>query len=161
MGKIGKAQLKITTIVVYYTILGVVGLASYTYYDVGESYQRRIAEYVLCESSGVSNCELVELGVEATFLSTLILSMISFLPVVSIIFTFDPKAYKKNATKSRNKPGTFTRSTTATSQIYVRSNTATSDIFARSNSTAFRNYTRSNTASSDIFVKSKTATSQV
>ena len=159
IGNIAKAQLKITAIVIYYTVLGISGLASYTYYDIGESYQRRIANFVLCESSGVSDCEINELGPVAIFLSTLVLTMISFLPVVTIVFSFDPKAYKKKA-KPRDR--TFTRSTTANSQIFSRANTGTSrsDVFARSNSAAFHDYRKSSTATSKMFARSNTATSK-
>ena len=119
-GRAGKAQLKISAIIIYYVLLGVTGLVAFTYYEVSESYRMRIAEHILCESSGTLDCELnFDFGVRA--LSVLVIVVISFLPVMVILFSCDPKVFKRQKPKHRRGKSftrSLTRTTTITSQTF-------------------------------------------
>lgn len=111
--KAWKAHFKISTIVIYYTLLGVVGLIGYTYQSASNIYQERIAEYILCESGGQSSDCVLDIGLNSDVvgvLSTAVFVMVSFLPELAIIFSCDPQACRK-----KDKRATFARSTTATS----------------------------------------------
>lgn len=92
MGKVGPAQLKIMVIIIYYTLLGVMGLVSsvvsFNYYK-SKTNQEIIASYLLCESSGRSDCHLEpEAVVESVGrLSVSVVVLICFLPVLAILIT--------------------------------------------------------------------------
>ena len=118
VGKVAKAQLKITAIIIYYTILGVVGLVAYTYFEAADTIKKGVTEYILCESVGVSDvsdCALEEETVALEILAASVVMMLGFLPVMIVIFSCDPKAYKRKAKKPNNK--NFTRSKTSSTQI--------------------------------------------
>ena len=96
---VGKAQLKITAIVLYYTIAGVIGLVSYTYFEANNSYQQSLAEYILCESAGVSaGCVSQTVTTIIGGLSAAIIIVLSLLPIIAVLFNFDLNAFKKKRT---------------------------------------------------------------
>ena len=112
----GKAQLKILALVVYYTFTGVVGLATYTYFFTGTTYLELIAEYVLCESGGSADCMFDETSRVVSFLTSAVIITIALIPLTTILFSCDPKAFKKKKGQ-HGRPRALTRSATATSQI--------------------------------------------
>ena len=52
---VGKAEIKITAIVIYYTIVGVMSLANDTYF--GEYTYEPFIEYIACQSTGMASCQ--------------------------------------------------------------------------------------------------------
>ena len=118
-GRAGKAQLKISAIIIYYIFLGVTGLVAFTYYEASESQRVMVAEHIICESSGTLDCELsFDIGVRT--LSVLVIMALSFLPVMVILFSCDPKVFKRKKPKQKGKSSTksFTGTTTITSQTF-------------------------------------------
>lgn len=99
VGKIWKAQFKISAIIIYYTLVGVMGLATYTYFEANETFQENFTEYILCESGGQSSDCVLNLNVGILdALGTTVVVMVSFLPVLAILFSCDPQACRrKNA----------------------------------------------------------------
>ena len=113
VGKAAKAQLKITGIIVYYTLVGVLGLVTFTFYEASNTYRENATAYILCESGGLSNCD-PDFGTDVVyFLSLFVVVLVSFLPVMTILFSCDPNAYKKKKTKPNDKR---TRTTSAASR---------------------------------------------
>lgn len=106
MGNVGIAQLKITAILIYYTVLGVMGLTtasvSFTSYEAKTMDRENIAQYIACENSGMSDCVY-----DSTFLSdvgtlaVVVVLLFSFLPVVAILFSCDPRTCKKKPKTER------------------------------------------------------------
>ncbi len=98
VGKVGTAQLKITGILIYYTILGVMGLVASTMSFTSYSTKTRegIAQYLFCENSGSSDCVLDSAAIGPVgILSIVVTVLFSFLPVVAILVSCDPRACKK------------------------------------------------------------------
>ncbi len=117
VGRVGKAQIKIMAVIIYYTILGVMGLVAYTVFEVADSYRKTIVQYVLCESTGLSECEVTNDNT-ILILSKLVIIMISLLPVVAILFNCDPKAWKKFRDGKKFKAArSYQRSDAATSKL--------------------------------------------
>ena len=55
VGNVGKAEIKITAIIIYSVLLGVMGLATITYF---ERYNTdAISQYIVCQSSGKESCQ--------------------------------------------------------------------------------------------------------
>lgn len=117
VAKIGKAQVKIAFITVYYILIGVMGMVTFTYYRASRTHQEVITEYILCEISGMPDC-ILNLGVTADIfyaLTTIVVLLVSLLPVMAILFSCNPQACKKKTSADRR--ATFVRSSTITSQI--------------------------------------------
>ncbi len=114
--KVGVAQLKTAFIVIYYIIIGVSGMVVYTDSSTGSPYER-IRDFVECENSGASECVLEGgLTLATDIISTTIFVIISLLPVVAILFTCDPKVFKKKSDlKGGTRPITFAMANTRTS----------------------------------------------
>ena len=115
VSKVWKAQLKISVIIIYYTLIGVLGLATYTYSRRNGIDQESLTEYLLCESGGQSDCVLDSGNGILEALGTTFVVTISFLPVLAILFSCDPQACrrKKAADLERSMTVTFTRSTSS------------------------------------------------
>ena len=101
---VGPAQLKIMLIIIYYTLVGVMGLVSsvvsFTYYE-SKTNQEAIVAYLLCESSGRLDCRL-EPGtlVESVGrLSVSVIVLLCFLPVVAIFITCNMQTCRKRKAK--------------------------------------------------------------
>lgn len=102
--KFATAQLKVTVILVYYTILGVMGLTTSTvsFTSYARTANANIVEYLECESTGVMT-ESTGMMADCTFDSPLLSStltvvvsvMISFLPVVAIVFSCNPRTCRR------------------------------------------------------------------
>lgn len=98
-GKAATAQLKITAVLIYYTVLGVMGLSTASVSFTGYAAEtENIVQYLACENSGMSDCVF-----DSTFLSgagtlaVVVIVLISFLPLVAILFSCDPRACKKKS----------------------------------------------------------------
>ena len=120
--KVGKAELKVTVIIIFYAFFGVMGLASNTYLSLNIPFQNSIIQYVICESSGFATDCLQVLDAKtnrtvSALLSTAFISLLLW-PVVIIIFTIDPKLYKINC-KIRKK--TTVSSTNTDSSVKTNS----------------------------------------
>ena len=101
VAKVGTAQLKITAVLIYYTVIGVMGLVtatlSFTSYAT-KSTREAITQYILCENSGESDCKLDSAIVSNVGnLSVAVIVLFSFLPVVAILFSCDPRACRRKA----------------------------------------------------------------
>ena len=96
INKIGAAQLKIIAILVYYTALGVMGLitvtSSFTSYAATDNEE--ITAYLACESRGMSNCTF-DPSILSSDLTVVVMVLFSFLPVVAILFTCNPRICRK------------------------------------------------------------------
>ena len=51
--RVGKAELKVMVIIIFYAFFGVMGLVSFTYLDQNIPFQESVGAYVFCESSGL------------------------------------------------------------------------------------------------------------
>ena len=89
---VGKAEIKIIAIVTYYTIVGVMALVNTTYFDE-YSYQP-VIDYIVCQSTGMASCQEELHILEEVFILATIIVMISFLPVVVILFSCDLRAFR-------------------------------------------------------------------
>ena len=93
VGNVGKAEIKITAIIIYYVLVGVMGLAAYTYFMRFNT--DAISQYIVCQSSGKESCqEEFSISKNDTFFMAAPIVMISLIPVVAILFSCDPKAFK-------------------------------------------------------------------
>jgi hypothetical protein len=94
-----KAHLKISVITIYYTLVGVVELVSYTIQSASGVTADRTVQYALCESRGQSDCR-ENLGSVDGNASIVAIVMLFFLPVVVILFNCNPQAC---CTRSRRR----------------------------------------------------------
>ena len=106
MGSVAKAQIKVTAIAIHYTLLGVVGLATVTYFDT--NYFEAVVEYIVCQSTGKESCEKELPDLDEILFLAAVLIMLSLLPIVAILFTCDPRACqrKKQDKASSSKSST-------------------------------------------------------
>ena len=80
VGNVGKAEIKIAAIIIYYILIGVMGLAAFTYFM---NYQTdAFSQYIVCQSSGKESCqeEFSISKIDIFFMATPSV-MVSFLPV--------------------------------------------------------------------------------
>ena len=103
VGKVGKAELKISIIIIFYLFFGVMGLASSTYLNASLDFINSIFGYIFCESSGLaSNClEILDVttnDVVRTLLSIALASLLLW-PVVIVISSIEPKLYRDKMKK--------------------------------------------------------------
>ena len=93
VGNVGKAEIKIATIIIYYIIVGVTGLAAFTYFMRFNT--DAISQYIVCQSSGKESCqEEFSISNNDIFFRAAPIVMVCLLPVVAILFSWDPKAFK-------------------------------------------------------------------
>ena len=93
VGNVGKAEIKIAAIIIYYIIVGVMGLAAYTYFAPFNA--DAISQYIVCQSSGKESCqEEFSISKNDIFFRAAPIVMLSLLPVVAILFSCDSKAFK-------------------------------------------------------------------
>ena len=104
VGKIGKSELKISILTIYYTVVGIMGLVSYTILSASDIHRDGIIDYIVCESRGPSDCTLQNFGVINEMATTAAIAMIFFIPVVAILFNCKPEACK--CTKKSKHTGT-------------------------------------------------------
>ena len=101
--KVGTAQLKITVILIYYTVVGVMGLTTSTVSFTSYAATTDIAEYVACESRGMADCTYDSPLLSST-LALVVVVLISFLPVVAIVFSCSPRACRSGNKKWKALP---------------------------------------------------------
>lgn len=97
VGNVFKAQIKISFILFYYVLTGVMGLVALTYNEAKLGrLGPQLAKHFICESFGSANCPL-NLGPAKIFkyLNIVVIFMLSFLPVMVLVFSFDVQAFKK------------------------------------------------------------------
>ena len=82
VGRVGKAQIKLTMILCYYIFSSVMGLAVYTFY-----YEMTDAPSTVISSLG-----------------TAVIALICFVPVVIILFSIDLKTCMNKIKKAKKKP---------------------------------------------------------
>ena len=130
MGNVAKAQLKITAITFHYTLLGVMGLVTVTYFD--RNYFDAVINYIVCQSNGKQSCqeELPNLD-EILVLATIII-LLSLLPVVVIMFSCDLQAFKK-----KRQPRSKTMSTISHSRSYLKRSSVSQFSFKQSSTRQF------------------------
>ena len=94
VGKAGKAEIKISFILIYYVVIGVLGLVTLTYLEA-ESAISELANFFICEGLHLANCSK-HLDINAfEELSIVIIVMLSLLPVVALIFSCNIQTIKK------------------------------------------------------------------
>ena len=120
---VGKAQLKIACMIIYYTLVGVMGLVIFTFnIEANIANQDIHRDYILCESGGRSDCVL-DLGINSdvnSAITTIIYVMLSFLPVLAIFFSFNPQICTGSRGKERS---TSARSTFLSKKSSTKSST--------------------------------------
>ena len=93
VGNVRKAEIKVTAIIIYYVLLGVMGLVAFTYFM--RLNADAISQYIVCQSSGKESCqEEFSISKNDIFFMAAPIVMVSLLPVVAILFSCDPKAFK-------------------------------------------------------------------
>ena len=94
---VGKAQVKITALIVYVTIVGVVGLVTKTRLVLTyDAYGEDLTENILCLTVGGSDCTLDQTPFNTvTTLVTTFLFLLSFIPMMVIFLICDPMAFKR------------------------------------------------------------------
>ena len=93
VGNVGKAEIKITAIIIYYLLVGVMGLVTFTYFRRYNS--DAFLQYIVCQSNGKESCqEESRISNNEIFAVGASIVVISFLPVVVILFNCDPQAFK-------------------------------------------------------------------
>ena len=98
VGRVGKAEVKMAVIVLYYIIMGVLGLVTFTYYEVKTKGNREsLAELFLCESTGNLDCNVDLQNIEMfSVLAVAVVVMLASSPVIAVIFSFDPKSCRRD-----------------------------------------------------------------
>ena len=93
---IGIAELKVTVLLVYYTVLGIVGIVFFSYF-IDSFAITGFKQFIICESTGNSNCNQLLQGTRTLYiLVTFDLIMLSFTPLlIFCIYICDIQALKK------------------------------------------------------------------
>ena len=95
MVNVGKGELKITLQIIYYIILGVIGLVVFSEIHSFSTAQ----DYFICGASGRLDCKL-DLAVQNSLVVTTNV-LLSFFPVVAILTSCDLNACKKKLFKDK------------------------------------------------------------
>lgn len=116
--RVGKAQLKILMVIIYFSIFAVMGLGSYAYFTQNTAYLASIFAYIGCESSGFApiDCFTEVLDTRSRAIVGYLLSIstctLVLWPLVVIMFTVDlkvwPRKIKHFATASGSRSSTDT-----------------------------------------------------
>ncbi len=111
VGKVGKAEIKMAVIVLYYIVVGVLSLITFTYFEVKAKANREsLFELFLCESMGNLDCD-IDLESIDTFdvLAVLVIVMVALFPVIAVLFSFDPKTCRKTKGSLASKGSIISR----------------------------------------------------
>lgn len=100
VGRVGTAHFKITAVLIYYTVLGVVGLSTATSSFTTYSTSANIVEYLACESRGMADC-VFNSTFHTSTLAIVVVVLFSFLPVVAILFSCDPRTCRRKPKSSQ------------------------------------------------------------
>ena len=93
---VGKVEFKIACMIIYYTILGVMGLVVTR--SIG-SIVHGLRDYILCESGGQSDCVLngsSSINANRAIVTTVYV-MISLIPVLALFLSFSPQACRRQS----------------------------------------------------------------
>ena len=93
VGKIGKAQFKLSFILIYYTMTGVMGLVTHTHYRVRDS-SNQIMNYLVCETLS-GDCTQLDIVDTFSRLSSTVIVMFALMPVVMVIFSINLLAFRE------------------------------------------------------------------
>ena len=91
-------EVKLSVIIFYYIIVGVMGLITITYLEVKAKPNREsLVELFICESTGNKDCSHLNLGNLDTLnaLAVVVISMIAMLPVAVLLFSCDRKCGRR------------------------------------------------------------------
>ena len=92
---VGKAEFKTTTLLVYHTLLGLIGVVTFTSLLV-DSSRAEFGAFINCEATGNSNCRQLLTNDSLYNLITVAISLVSFAPVLTfLIFVCDVQALRK------------------------------------------------------------------
>ena len=94
VGGVCTAHLKITAVLIYYTVLGVMGLSTATSSLTNYAASTDIVEYLACESRGMADC-MFNSTFHSSTLAVVVVVLFSLLPVVAILFSCDPRACRR------------------------------------------------------------------
>jgi hypothetical protein len=115
VGGVGAAQLKITAVLIYYTVLGVMGMTTATVSLTSYAASTNTVEYLLCESMGMSDCTFDSGFLNINSLAVVVVVLFSLLPVVAIFFTCDPRVCRRKTKASVKKSSTILELTSSLS----------------------------------------------
>lgn len=91
--KVGKAQIKISFILIYYVLMTVTGLVTVIYWRV--ILTTEVVNFQICRMLYGSDCPLTQDPTVAIYdLTTASIVMVAFLPVVVLLFSIDCKSFK-------------------------------------------------------------------
>ena len=95
LSRVGKAEIKIMAVFIYYILIGAMGLITSTYggfSNVGESLEALI----ICESTGNQECDVnLDTYRRLTVMGILNIATFFFSPVMAFLFSFNPMAWKR------------------------------------------------------------------
>ena len=92
---VGKVEIKIIVVIVYFTLMGVMGLMSISFYEFN-NISNRLEEAFLCENSEEEECDYENDSFSAfAVLSVVAFALFAFAPVVAILFSFKREAFRK------------------------------------------------------------------
>lgn len=105
VGKVVKGELKITILIVYTIILGILGIVGSVYVDRNDSFRQDLADYILCESAGSSSdCELDTIvGIVTSTLFSATQVIFDLVPVMILIINYDLFIWKTIPTPQPSK----------------------------------------------------------
>lgn len=97
---VGKAEIKIIVVILYFTLMGIMGLMSISFYEFS-NIKEHLVESFLCEN-GSQECNNQKLATFNTFavLSVVATSLFTFAPVVAVLFSLDLKLCRKTLRKA-------------------------------------------------------------
>ena len=94
-GNIGVVEIKISLLIVYSILMGVMGVALFTFFILTKVAQN-LANLFICESLGSSECSTDNFVTGSLRITrTISFIMLFFLPVVIFMVIFSPQAWKK------------------------------------------------------------------
>lgn len=96
VGKVGKAQIKIIFLIIYYVLICVIGLSSFIHFqDDLKTARHEILGDFLCQGVLGSDCMMdTNVGITFLYLSIAVISMLGFLPVVMLALYVDVQLLK-------------------------------------------------------------------
>ena len=102
MGRVGKAEIKMAVIILYYIIVGFVSQMTLTYFEIRTKANRDSLDDCGDATSDNPKCGVKLDGVSSLdVLSLMAIIMVTFLPVVAVVFSLDLKACKQSIVTSK------------------------------------------------------------
>ena len=86
----GRAEIKISLVLAYYILVGVMALVSFIMFDVKKRKLRLdLGEFLLCAASQDCSDSLPPLNMRTALLADLVVIMLSCFPLVTLLFSLD------------------------------------------------------------------------